>query len=623
MLKRIELRNIGPFEFCEVNFTSGINVLLGPNGSGKTSLLNAIFCGLQGHRLPSLLNIDSLQGSILLELLLNSSDPLTVYKKFNRNSRARASLTVRFQGRTIHRVKDLRQTLIDAFGITGLTPIYQRQGELMGFLNTLLALELNRQSFRSAVRKFVAGLLHLDELEQCISVLQTFPDSKSVIEKLNLIHLELKRKEEEYGNITTSCSNSDVAVLESRRNELERSLGEIRGVLINAKAIQKQFELVKDLQAKKEQLQRLESELQQITQRLEAVNSLLINIFGGIFTHKSKLHHYIEQKRHHLNVLQQRISLLPIIRKLKSEIIRLFLERPRLTHNISVLVHRQSFLKALLIFRNKYLASKECPVCLSPLASSLERLQKHTKELEQEVESIERILIPLQEQSKTYSQYRKAVSGKIRELRSYLEQLQDLNLFEILPLSAFISTVEEFLAAKDSLERKKEEYVIRIKETKDMINLKESLLATISKSFECHSNIDELQARELSIKRELDEINSRLQEAYRLESDKRRLEQDIAILKQRCNKVRKELEREHLFESLVKDFVDTIHEFCFEFLNDFLIREINQVLTESHANLSLVWTTSGLRAQLGSGSLVPISLLSYGQRLVIAFLLLL
>lgn len=623
MLKRIELRNIGPFEFCEVTFTPGINVLLGPNGSGKTSLLNAIFCGLQGNRLPSLLNVDSLQGSILIELTLNDSDPLIVHKRFNRNSPSRTYLTVQFKGKTIHRVKDLRQILIDAFGITGLTPIYQRQGELMGFLHTLLALESNRQSFRSEVRKFVAGLLHLDELEQCISVLQTFPESRNVIEKLNLIDMELKRKEEEYGRILKGQSHFDIAALESRKDELEKELGEVRGILINARAIQKQFELVKDLQAKKERLQQLEAELEQITARLDKINSLLIDILGGILSQESKLRYHIEQKRNYLNTLQQHSTLLLVIKKLKSEIAKLFSERPRLTHNISVLMHRQAFLRALLIFRNKYLTSKECPVCLSPIASSIERLQGHTKEIERELESIEKILVPLQEKSKAYSQYRKIVSGKIRELRSYLEQLNGLNLFDILPLSEFISTVDELLAEKNVLERKKEEYLIQIKEIKDMINLKENLLATIPKSFEHHGSIDEIQMRELSIRQEIEEIDNKLWEAYRFESDRKRFEQDIAILTQRYNKTKKELERERLFESLVRDFIDTIHEFCFEFLNDFLIREINQVLTESHANISLVWTVSGIRAQLGSGSLVPISFLSYGQRLVIAFLLLL
>ena len=49
MLKRLVVRNWRAFDAAEVALRPGLNVLLGPNGVGKTSLLEAMVFALAGE----------------------------------------------------------------------------------------------------------------------------------------------------------------------------------------------------------------------------------------------------------------------------------------------------------------------------------------------------------------------------------------------------------------------------------------------------------------------------------------------------------------------------------------------------------------------------------------------
>lgn len=46
MLQHIHLENFRCFEHYDIDFTSGVNLLIGDNGSGKTSIIKAVILAL-------------------------------------------------------------------------------------------------------------------------------------------------------------------------------------------------------------------------------------------------------------------------------------------------------------------------------------------------------------------------------------------------------------------------------------------------------------------------------------------------------------------------------------------------------------------------------------------------
>lgn len=83
ILKKIKIRNFRCFKNYEMNFKTGITVLIGKNGAGKTSLLNAIRYGLSVF-----FSNDSKMGDDLLilgnpDLKVISTTPTDFYRERN------------------------------------------------------------------------------------------------------------------------------------------------------------------------------------------------------------------------------------------------------------------------------------------------------------------------------------------------------------------------------------------------------------------------------------------------------------------------------------------------------------------------------------------------------------
>ncbi len=71
-IKSLKIKGFGKFHDCQVNFTDGINVVFGPNESGKTTLYRFILSGLGGLSEDELArykpwNLDEFGGSLIVE----------------------------------------------------------------------------------------------------------------------------------------------------------------------------------------------------------------------------------------------------------------------------------------------------------------------------------------------------------------------------------------------------------------------------------------------------------------------------------------------------------------------------------------------------------------------------
>lgn len=57
MLQHIHLENFRCFEHYDIDFTSGVNLLIGDNGSGKTSIIKAVILALNSFSKGSVTRI--------------------------------------------------------------------------------------------------------------------------------------------------------------------------------------------------------------------------------------------------------------------------------------------------------------------------------------------------------------------------------------------------------------------------------------------------------------------------------------------------------------------------------------------------------------------------------------
>lgn len=94
--KRVKLTNFRNYESAEIDFTSGVNLIYGPNGQGKTNLVEALnfFAALDSHRVAGhtpLIKQGKSTALISLELSHESRDLLLEYE-INADSSNRARL---------------------------------------------------------------------------------------------------------------------------------------------------------------------------------------------------------------------------------------------------------------------------------------------------------------------------------------------------------------------------------------------------------------------------------------------------------------------------------------------------------------------------------------------------
>jgi DNA replication and repair protein RecF len=94
--KRVKLTNFRNYEIADIEFSAGVNLIYGPNGQGKTNLVEALnfFAGLDSHRVAGhtpLIKQGKSTAIISLELSHDSRDLLLEYE-FNSESVNRARL---------------------------------------------------------------------------------------------------------------------------------------------------------------------------------------------------------------------------------------------------------------------------------------------------------------------------------------------------------------------------------------------------------------------------------------------------------------------------------------------------------------------------------------------------
>ena len=142
LIKHLSLANFRNYQTAEVEFVPGVNLLIGPNGQGKTNIVEAIgyLATLSSHRVAGYIPLirssdDELPGAQIRALVSHDERDLLVELELNRDTQNRA----RVNKSAVSRVRDLLgyvQTVI--FAPEDLDIIRKDPSNRRNFIDTLL-----------------------------------------------------------------------------------------------------------------------------------------------------------------------------------------------------------------------------------------------------------------------------------------------------------------------------------------------------------------------------------------------------------------------------------------------------------------------------------------------------
>ncbi len=218
LLERIRLRTFGCFQEQDFDLHEGINLIFGPNFSGKSTLVNAIFFTLTGKPIvprvdaSAMKNANAYKGTAGVQFIENS-ERYMLYRGTGRQVQLRSEKNgqwhILFDDTRIRATEEMLQ---DQFGIMheqlALTT-FLREGEIFEFLA--------RQS--ATRRDILHTLLGIDRL---IEVRQRFIDTRRIAKR------EQSRIRAHQNSLRYSAQNvneTEIAQIEAKLKDLETAYG--------------------------------------------------------------------------------------------------------------------------------------------------------------------------------------------------------------------------------------------------------------------------------------------------------------------------------------------------------------------------------------------------------------
>jgi len=565
MITRVELKWWKSHEHSIFEFSRGTNVLVGINGSGKTSVMQAISFALFGE-IPELrsrrIKIDDLvmrkprrmeRATVVVDFDVNGE----LYRVERTIGRLGTDARLFKEGRIIEMgSRRVTEKISEILGIdydTFMQIIYARQNELDLFLRldkggrvSLIdrILKIDRISeAKEKLRAFKRGIEHelqdlrvraredveslkkeIEKLEKEIKVLE------SEIERLEGVKKELEKRKEE---------------LEIRENELEEKRKEIDELKRKEREIEGKIEILKERMKKLPEIENAEKKLERAEEELEKFRKELMEV-------KRKMGEIEGERKQLLKLLDKIKASEEIARKevkdYREEIERKRAEISRI--NAQIELHATSI-------QQLEMAEAKCPVCGSPLVNKQKHIEKHRAEIEKlkkklrNVEEEFRKLAMLQEEAekiKVEIEKAREKAGEREKIEKRLKELASLDYSgRVEDLQREIERVErEVEELKKAVER--EEIRKRILEHSSQLEFVKSKIGGIRYDEGEHRAVKEKLRETLSqlstVKAKLSELPLRMGDKKRLVEEKRRRVEEV-------EKARKELEiKERALEKL-------------------------------------------------------------------------
>lgn len=429
-IRRIKIRNFRAHELSEIEFSDGINLLIGQNGAGKSSILEAIFAALyMGH--PSFP-----RGYIQANTRVNSTGGLGLTLEFEHNGKSYrivrdSKKSELLEGREMIAEKSsdvARWVERNVYPIQVFTnALYIRQGEIEGIIT-------NREVMEKVLRK-VLGIEDYENAER---------NAADVIRELKRRREYLRKLIERKAEVEENLREAEKRFSETLRriSELRKRVGELEG------AFRKAEEDYSRLKALKNEIEGLEKRKAVLEQKITAER-------GRIDDYNSQ----IDEVKREIEELEKKLARLSELEPLEKEYLKL-----KSLFSLKDELAKLETSKARLMEKKKALEEKTSKI--DEVSAKIAKLEGEEKSLREVYEELKR----------KNGLYQRALQRKA-EAERYRKELERAGVTSE-SLENELKAIED---AKEELEKLREE-VTQIREEIAALNgLKESLLENLSK----------------------------------------------------------------------------------------------------------------------------------------------
>jgi len=443
IIKKIKLENFKSHKNTEINLFTGINTIMGHNGSGKTSILEAISFALfkqyTSKKIDDLIKTGSKKMAVELTFVVNGQ---TYQVKRERTGSSKATLKVLEEGTFAgvvsgdKQVTDEIQNLLEMDKDLFLNSVYVQQGEIADLIDKTPAEK----------KEIIGRLLGIDSLERA------WRNMKLITEKYEDESLKLEGKLESFTDLGTEITTKQeqITELQDTIKEVKASSQEaitayeevkekknvmdekaIQAEVISSKIVTTEKSLIdtvagtEDLEHEVELFENNEKELEEIKPQLKKISELKslkerIEDLQTLKLEKSRL----EAECNDIKILEKVVAdteknhnEIPGIEK-DIEIIKNQIQEGR-TEISNLRVKNQSLDKPIKELEE---VKDSCPICKSSITETKrdELLNEYKSELSQNRELIKLLLEENEGSQKTLTKYESALKAAKLDSEKYL-----------------------------------------------------------------------------------------------------------------------------------------------------------------------------------------------------------
>ncbi len=393
MIQKIILKNWKNLDELNIDFAGGINFIIGENGTGKTSILEAINYGLcssfKGVELSKFIKKER----DFSEILINFSLDKKKYRLKHKIKPSNVYSTLEGENLSIsYKNDDVYDELENIFLLPKVSRkriLYIAEGEIHILASPYTQVTRLNKQFASELRTILG-------LEQVTSLQEDFEDLKRRYEN---------ETEEIRIQIGSAINQKEVKLIKERMESNRKNMKELdtRRAQIKDK-LDKNLHKLGGIEAEIEHIKSTEYEFRKILKESEEVCKMKLNI--------REIPEVIRKIKKDLDGELKSLSV--NYRNIKSK-----LDETQGKHSIY-----KDLYKVLLAFKESTLSQKECPLCHQPLDS--ERYAQLEKELLNRINQFKELIPKLKIQSEQISKKKKANEEKLNKCLKILNSIKPI-----------------------------------------------------------------------------------------------------------------------------------------------------------------------------------------------------